>query len=83
MFSLEQLLFAVASDVRTNNETLTSILPMLMEVYEREVTERDAVKVNFHSIPNEILLTLLNISECWCKPPREDPNQRQQDEANN
>lgn len=47
MFSLEQLLFAVASDVRTNSETLSSILPMITEVYEREVTERDEIKVNY------------------------------------
>ncbi|KAJ6643275.1 Protein Jumonji [Pseudolycoriella hygida] len=44
MFSLEQLLFAVASDVRTNIETISSILPMITEVYEREVTERDEIK---------------------------------------
>lgn len=48
MFSLEQLLFAVASDVRTNSETISSILPMITEVYEREVTERDEIKVNVY-----------------------------------
>lgn len=47
MFSLEQLLFSVASDVRTNTETLESILPMLEEVYERGKKERDEIKVKF------------------------------------
>lgn len=45
MFSLEQLLFSVASDVRTNAETLETVLPMLSEVYEREISERDELKV--------------------------------------
>lgn len=58
MFSLEQLLFAVASDVRTNNETISAILPMITEVYEREVNERDEIKVkaektNFCCLPNK------------------------------
>ncbi|KAG4077045.1 hypothetical protein HA402_016032 [Bradysia odoriphaga] len=44
MFSLEQLLFAVASDIRTNSETISSILPMITEVYEREVTEREEIQ---------------------------------------
>lgn len=45
MFSLEQLLFSVASDIRTNAETLENVLPMLKEVFEREMKERDEIKV--------------------------------------
>lgn len=45
MFSLEQLLFSVASDVRTNVDILETVLPMLKEVYEREIKERSEVQV--------------------------------------
>jgi protein Jumonji len=45
MFSIEQLLFAVASDQRSNNETLAQILPMLTEAYEKEKQARQALKV--------------------------------------
>lgn len=67
MFSLEQLLFAVASDVRTNCETLFSILPMITEVYEREVTERNEIKVNWSSmnaLPRN--LTVHCVTGCGC-----------------
>lgn len=47
MFSLEQLLFAVASDQRTSIDTLEIILPMVTEVYQREIAERDLIKVIF------------------------------------
>lgn len=46
MFSLEQLLFSVASDVRTNVDILETVLPMLKEVYELEIKERAEVQVN-------------------------------------
>lgn len=49
MFSLEQLLFSVASDVRTNVEILERALPMLKEVQEREIKERTEIQVN-HSV---------------------------------
>lgn len=45
MFSLEQLLFAVATDNRTSSETLEMVLPMVNEVFEREVTERNLIQV--------------------------------------
>lgn len=45
MFSLEQLLFAVATDTRSSNETLEMVLPMVNEVFEREVTERNLIQV--------------------------------------
>lgn len=45
LFSLEQLLFSVATDVRTKTETLSIVLPMLTEVYDREVDERAKIKV--------------------------------------
>lgn len=45
MFSLEQLLFAVASDTRTASHTLDLVYPMMREVFEREKSERDLIKV--------------------------------------
>lgn len=47
MFSLEQLLFSIATDVRTSNEILETILPMIDEVYDRESKERAEIKVNY------------------------------------
>lgn len=46
MFSLEQLLFSVAADPRSNYETLDRILPMIVEVYDRELCERKEIKVS-------------------------------------
>lgn len=46
MFSLEQLLFSVANDARSNFETLERILPMIVEVYDREQGDRKEIKVN-------------------------------------
>lgn len=45
MFSIEQLLFAIANDQRTKDETVVKILPMLSEVYEAEKVNRQALKV--------------------------------------
>lgn len=52
MFSLEQLLFSVASDARTNIEILETVLPMLKEVCEREKSERQEIKVRQKSLIN-------------------------------
>lgn len=52
MFSLEQLLFAIASDQRSNQELLSQILPMLIEVYEKEKSDRKALKVSFFLFSN-------------------------------
>ena len=49
MFSLEQLLFAIANDQRSKDETVTKILPMLLEVFEAEKTDRQALKVRENS----------------------------------
>lgn len=46
MFSLEQLMFAIANDQRTPVDTLTQILPILSEVFEKEKKERQQLKVN-------------------------------------
>lgn len=46
MFSLEQLLFSVAQDIRTNVEILEVVLPMLKEVYDREIKERAEIQVS-------------------------------------
>lgn len=45
MFSLEQLLFAIANDQRTKDDTVLKMLPMLHEVYVAEKTNRQALKV--------------------------------------
>lgn len=47
MFSIEQLLFAIANDQRTKDETILKVLPMLSEAYEAEKINRQALKVNF------------------------------------
>lgn len=46
MFSLEQLLFSVALDIRTNVEILEVVLPMLKEVYDREIKARAEIQVS-------------------------------------
>lgn len=46
MFSLEQLLFSVAQDIRTNVEILEVVLPMLKEVYDREIKGRAEIQVS-------------------------------------
>jgi protein Jumonji len=46
MFSIEQLLFAIANDQRTKDETIVKVLPMLVEAYESEKLNRQALKVN-------------------------------------
>lgn len=45
MFSLEQLVFAMASDQRSNAETLAQILPILQDVCKKEATLRQELKV--------------------------------------
>lgn len=45
MFSLEQLLFAIANDQRTNDDTLIKMLPMMDEVFDAEKENRQAIKV--------------------------------------
>ena len=45
MFSLEQLLFAIANDQRSNTETIKKIIPMLLKVFEIEKADRQALKV--------------------------------------
>lgn len=45
MFSLEQLLFSIVTDVRTGSDILETILPMIEEVFERESKDRAEIKV--------------------------------------
>jgi protein Jumonji len=45
MFSLEQLLFAIANDQRSKDETIKKILPMLKQAFENEKANREALKV--------------------------------------
>ncbi|XP_055841325.1 uncharacterized protein LOC129908679 [Episyrphus balteatus] len=44
MFSLEQLLFALASDQRVTADVLSQMLPMINEVFEKEVAAREQLK---------------------------------------
>lgn len=45
MFSLEQILFALANDQRIPSSTTSKMLPMLNEVFEIEKTNRQQLKV--------------------------------------
>lgn len=45
MFSLEQLLFALANDQRTATDTIQQILPLLSGVYDTEKSNRQLLKV--------------------------------------
>lgn len=45
MFSLEQLLFALAGDQRIPSEIISQVIPMLGEVYDKEVAAREQLKV--------------------------------------
>lgn len=73
MFSLEQLLFAIANDQRSKDETVTKILPMLLEVFEAEKADRQALKVNEKD--NQLTHRVLKLSfilGCWCDSDGED-----------
>lgn len=50
MFSLEQLLFAIASDQRTPLETFTQILPLMEDVYVKENALRASLIVSIRKI---------------------------------
>lgn len=81
MFSLEQLLFSVAADSRTNNEILERIMPMIVEVYDRELTDRKKIKVcrthKLDTLSDEHSLTKLLFAGCWCQTNRETCDQEQ------
>lgn len=61
MFSLEQLLFSVASDVRTNVDILETVLPMLKEVYDREIKERAEIQVSNKNIALDFFFSFYNV----------------------
>lgn len=44
MFSVEQLVFAVANDQRSNPDTLAQIVPMINDIYEKEKQQRQTIK---------------------------------------
>uniref|UniRef100_A0A2M4B810 Putative small domain found in the jumonji family of transcription factors n=1 Tax=Anopheles marajoara TaxID=58244 RepID=A0A2M4B810_9DIPT len=44
MFSVEQLLFAIANDQRSNPDTLAQAYPMIVDFYEKEKQQRQALK---------------------------------------
>lgn len=45
MFSLDQLIFAMAADQRCNIETLAQVEPMIKAVLDKEKTLRNSIKV--------------------------------------
>uniref|UniRef100_A0A182TGG3 ARID domain-containing protein n=1 Tax=Anopheles melas TaxID=34690 RepID=A0A182TGG3_9DIPT len=49
MFSVEQLLFAIANDQRSNHDTLVQAYPMLVDIYEKEKLHRQTLKVRFQT----------------------------------
>ncbi|XP_055532330.1 titin homolog [Wyeomyia smithii] len=44
MFSVEQLVFSIANDQRSNHDTLVQILPMISDIYDKEKQQRQTVK---------------------------------------
>ncbi|CAG9799318.1 unnamed protein product [Chironomus riparius] len=71
MFSLEQLLFAIANDQRSKEETIKKILPMLKEVFDMEKKNRNLLKesgVNavekIHEIKKQINAEELECNYC-------------------
>lgn len=65
MFSLEQLLFAIANDQRSNIESVTKIIPMLMKVYEIEKADRQALKVCVREARKRDNVTKCLFLGCW------------------
>lgn len=82
MFSLEQLLFAIASDQRSNQELLSQILPMLIEVYEKEKSDRKALKVSspLFSLIKSYQNHFQSLTGRRCHPNRKDPNCQKQEQ---
>ncbi|XP_039451370.1 protein Jumonji [Culex pipiens pallens] len=44
MFSVEQLVFAIANDQRSNHDTLVQVLPMISDIYDKEKEQREVIK---------------------------------------
>uniref|UniRef100_A0A182QF43 ARID domain-containing protein n=1 Tax=Anopheles farauti TaxID=69004 RepID=A0A182QF43_9DIPT len=44
MFSVEQLLFAIANDQRSNHDTLVQAYPMIIDIFEKEKQHRQTLK---------------------------------------
>lgn len=49
MFSVEQLVFAIANDQRSNHDTLVQVLPMISDIYDKEKEQREVIKVSLSS----------------------------------
>ncbi|KAG5677278.1 hypothetical protein PVAND_007048 [Polypedilum vanderplanki] len=71
MFSLEQLLFAIANDQRSKDETIKKILPMLKDASDAEKINRQALKdagVNatekIHEVKNKVNAEELECNYC-------------------
>jgi hypothetical protein len=58
MFSIEQLLFAIANDQRSSDETILKVLPMLHEVYVVEKKNRQAVRVNEKNLNISVIVLI-------------------------
>lgn len=59
MFSLEQLLFAIANDQRSSDETIAKILPMLQDAFNAEKINRQALKVFLQFYKNSLEIVFL------------------------
>lgn len=80
MFSLEQLLFAIASDQRSHQELHSQILPMLIEVYEKEKADRKALKVSIcFGVKSTTFSNYPLYIGCRCHSNRKDPNRKKED----
>ncbi|XP_065074276.1 titin [Ochlerotatus camptorhynchus] len=44
MFSVEQLVFAIANDQRSNHDTLVQIIPTINDIYDKEKQQRQTIK---------------------------------------
>ncbi|XP_055603407.1 microtubule-associated protein futsch isoform X2 [Uranotaenia lowii] len=46
MFSVEQLVFAIANDQRSNHDTVIQVFPMISDIYEKEKQQRRILQDN-------------------------------------
>lgn len=55
MFSLDQLIFAMAADQRCSIETLAQVEPMIKAMLDKEKMLRSSIKVSDHLALNSML----------------------------
>jgi hypothetical protein len=67
MFSLEQLLFAIANDQRSKEDTIKKILPMMKEVFDMEKKNRNLLKVYTFRILFDNCVSSFILTGIWRK----------------